>query len=61
MLGVKQNDYEVPDMPDTLAKLVRSDRYVFGEFTVRPLMKYRKGEMQTVRVLSASKLRVVNR
>lgn len=61
MLGVKQNDGEVPDMPDTLAKLVHFDKYVFGDFEVCPFTKYRKGEMQRVRVLWASKIRVVNR
>jgi hypothetical protein len=60
MLGVYDHGEENPDMPDTLRNIFKYDLQVraYGDFTVSPLTKYRKGEMQLVRIISFSNLLV---
>lgn len=62
MLGVVAKidslNEEIPEMPDYLFQLVDFDRYVFGDFIVCPSTKYRPGEMQLVRVIKATNLKM---
>jgi hypothetical protein len=61
LLGVLQSDDEVPAMPDKLHKLMSWDREVFANFVVEPLTHYQPGVMQTIRVISASKIVVTEK
>lgn len=59
LLGIRQSGNEVPEMPKQLCTLLFSqtgDRDLFADFLVESLTPYKSGEMQTVRVLSASKI-----
>jgi len=59
LLGVNENygdRGENPDMPDSLKNLLEWGTFIYGDFTVHPTSKYRRGEMQYVRVLSFSHL-----
>ncbi|HWV99198.1 MAG TPA: hypothetical protein VNZ64_05835 [Candidatus Acidoferrum sp.] len=56
ILGIRQNGNEQPDVPKDLRNLISLDRDVFGDFTVEPLTPSEPGVMQTVRVLSVSKI-----
>ena len=61
LLGIRESGDEVVDMPKQLRDLMAGDREIFGDFVVEPLTPYRQGEMQTVRVVSASKIVVTER
>ncbi|MGH7976253.1 MAG: hypothetical protein ACREC8_06285 [Limisphaerales bacterium] len=61
LLGVDQSSDEVPVMPNKLHDLILGDREVFGDFVVEPLTPYKEGEMQMVRVVSASKIVVTEK
>jgi hypothetical protein len=56
ILGIRQHGNEQPDVPKDLRDLISLDRDVFADFTVEPLTHSEPGVMQTVRVLSASKI-----
>jgi hypothetical protein len=56
LLGVDQSADEVPAMPNKLHDLISGDREVFADFVVESLTPYKDGEMQMVRVVSASKI-----
>ena len=48
-------------MPKKLHDLMSWKREVFADFVVEPLTPYRHGVMQTVRVISASKIVVTEK
>jgi hypothetical protein len=56
ILGIRQHGNEQPDVPKDLRDLISLDRDVFADFTVEPLTPSEPRVMQTVRVLSASKI-----
>jgi hypothetical protein len=58
MLGIDQSGNEVPSMPQALRDLIINgdNRSVFADFVIEPLTPYKQGVMQTVRVVSASKI-----
>jgi hypothetical protein len=57
MLGILGED---PELPPNVKKLLKSfDDQIFADFTVCPLTKERKGEMQMVHVKSA--IHAINR
>jgi hypothetical protein len=58
ILGIYDHGQETPEMPDTLQNIFKDNLQirVYGDFTVEPLAKYHKGEMQLVRVVSFSNL-----
>jgi len=56
LLGVRESGDEVADMPKQLRDLMADDREIFADFVVESLTPYRQGEMQMVRVVSASKI-----
>jgi hypothetical protein len=47
---------EEPTMPKELKDLMSWDKDVFANFVVQPLTPYKQGVMQTVRIVSASKI-----
>jgi hypothetical protein len=59
LLGVRQSGNEVPDVPKELLNLISPGKDVFADFTVEPLTPEEPGVMRLVRVVSASKLAVV--
>jgi len=62
VLGVDQSRDEVPSMPKALRDLISGDdTEVFADFVVEPLTPYERGVMQTVRVVSASKIVVTEK
>jgi hypothetical protein len=63
VLGIYDHGEENPEMPDTLQNIFKDDLQirVYGDYTVVPLAKYRKGEMQLVRVISFSNLLIKNK
>jgi hypothetical protein len=62
VLGVDQSSNEVPSMPQALRDLLKGDdTEVFADFVVEPLTPYEQGVMQTVRVVSASKIVVTEK
>jgi len=63
LLGIYDHGEENPEMPDTLQNIFKDGLqiYVYGNFTVVPLTKYRHGEMQLVRVISFSNLIINNK
>jgi hypothetical protein len=61
LLGVDQSGDEVPAMSKKLLHLMSSDREVFADFVVEPLTPYEQGVMQTVRIVSASKIVVTEK
>jgi hypothetical protein len=56
MLGIRQFQGEVPDVPDKLRELMSADRAIFADFVVEPLAPYVPGVMQRARVVSASRI-----
>jgi hypothetical protein len=60
-LGVRESDDEVAYMPKELRDLMSSDREIFADFVVEPLTPYKQGVMQTVRVVSVSKIVVTEK
>ena len=56
VLGIRQNDDEQPDVPKELRRLISLDRDIFADFIVEPLTPSKPGVMQTVKVLSASRI-----
>src|ERR1017187_1862506 len=61
VLGINQTGDEVPSMPHALHDLMSWDREVFADFIVEPLTPYEHGVMQTVRIVSASKIVVTEK
>jgi hypothetical protein len=61
LLGVREARDEVADMPKELHDLMSWDREIFADFVVEPLTPYEEGVMQTVRVMSASKIVVTEK
>lgn len=53
VLGIDQIDDNNPIMPDTLKKLIDFGKKIYADFVVKPLSKYKRGEMQFVQILSA--------
>jgi hypothetical protein len=56
ILGAAQSDDETPSMPKELHRLMTWEREIFADFVIEPLTPYKKGVMQQVRVVSASKI-----
>ncbi len=61
LLGIRESGDEVADMPKGLHDLMSWDREIFADFVVEPLTPYKEGVMQTVRVVSASKIVVTEK
>jgi len=61
LLGVRESDGEVANMPKALRELMSWDRKIFADFVVEPLTPYKQGVMQMVRVVSASKIVVTEK
>lgn len=58
LLSVNQTD-DVPDMPKELRDLMTFGREMFADFSVEPLERSRPGWMQRVRIVSATRIRVL--
>jgi hypothetical protein len=61
LLGVRESADEVPFTPAELRSIMTTDREVFADFVIEPLMAYKQGHMQMVRVVSVSKIVVTER
>ena len=63
ILGIRETETECP-IPFELLQILKediNDRWVYGDFTVVPLTKYREGTMQIVTLETAKKLVVTTR
>lgn len=56
LLGVSESIDEVPSMPKELLGLLSSEKDVFGDLVVEAVTPYKPGTMQTVRIVSVSKV-----
>ena len=61
LLGVRESDNEDPQMPKALRDMMSWDREIFADFVVEPLTPYKAGDMQMVRIVSASKIVVTEK
>ena len=61
LLGVRESGDEAADMPKELRGLMSWDREIFADFVVETLKPYKQGEMQMVRIISASKIVVTEK
>jgi hypothetical protein len=61
LLGIRESGDEVANMPKALRDLMSWDREIFADFVVEPLTPYKRGVMQMVRVVSASKIVVTEK
>lgn len=50
LVGVPGRDIEPAEMPDELTSLISWGTQIYADFHVTPLTKYKKGEMQMVRI-----------
>ncbi len=61
LLGIRESGDEAADMPKELHDLMSWDREIFADFVIEPLTPYKEGVMQTVRVVSVSKIVVTEK
>jgi hypothetical protein len=64
IIGILDADRSVTSMPKYILDILEediNDRQIFANFTITPITKFRKGEMQIGRIESASNIIVTNR
>ena len=61
VLGVRDGEGGVASLPKDLRDLMSWDREIYADFVVEPLTPHKAGVMQMVRVLSASRIVVVEK